>query len=75
MTCYKVSIVYNSNMKVIGWLIKRFIIGVFALYLFNIIGVYFSASVPLNYITSFITGTLGIPGFILVYVLTKIVLI
>lgn len=73
MTCYKVSILYNSNMKVIGWLIKRFIIGVFALYLFNIIGVYFSASVPLNYITSFITGTLGIPGFILVYVLTKIV--
>ena len=75
MTCYKVSILYNSNMKVIGWLIKRFIIGVFALYLFNIIGVYFSASVALNYITSFITGTLGIPGFILVYVLTKIVLI
>ena len=75
MTCYKVSILYNSNMKVIGWLIKRFIIGVFALYLFNIIGVYFSASVPLNYITSFITGTSGIPGFILVYVLTKIVLI
>ena len=37
--------------------------------------VYFSASVPLNYITSFITGTLGIPGFILVYVLTKIVLV
>lgn len=62
-------------MKIMGWLIKRFIIGVFALYLFNIVGGYFSVSVPLNYITSFITGTLGIPGFILVYVLTKIVLI
>ncbi|MTN19117.1 SigmaK-factor processing regulatory BofA, partial [Turicibacter sanguinis] len=35
----------------------------------------FNVSIPLNYITSFITGTLGIPGFILVYVLTKIVLV
>lgn len=62
-------------MKIVGWLIKRFIIGVFALYLFNIVGGALNVSVPLNYITSFITGTLGIPGFILVYVLTKIVLI
>ena len=62
-------------MKTVGWLVKRFIIGVFALYLFNIIWVYFNVSIPLNYITSFITGTLGIPGFILVYVLTKIVLV
>ena len=62
-------------MKTVGWLVKRFIIGVFALYLFNIIGVYFNVSIRLNYITSFITGTLGIPGFILVYVLTKIVLV
>lgn len=62
-------------MKRIGWLIKRFIIGVFAIYIFNIIGVYFNVSVPLNYITSFITGILGVPGFVLVYVLTKIVLI
>ena len=51
-------------MKTVGWLVKRFIIGV-----------YFNVSIPLNYITSFITGTLGIPGFILVYVLTKIVLV
>ncbi len=62
-------------MKAVGWLIKRFIIGVFALYIFNIVGVYFNVSVPLNYITSFITGTLGLPGFVLIYVLTKIVLI
>jgi len=62
-------------MKAVGWLVKRFIIGVFALYFFNMIGVYFNVSVPLNYITSFITGTLGLPGFVLIYVLTKIVLV
>ncbi|MTM17157.1 pro-sigmaK processing inhibitor BofA, partial [Turicibacter sanguinis] len=38
-------------MKTVGWLVKRFIIGVFALYLFNIIGVYFNVSIPLNYLT------------------------
>ncbi|HAX72072.1 MAG TPA: hypothetical protein DCY20_00970 [Firmicutes bacterium] len=62
-------------MKAVGWLIKRFIIGAFALYVFNMVGAYFNLFVPLNYVTAFLTGTLGIPGFILVYVLTKIVLL
>ncbi|MGL4336742.1 MAG: pro-sigmaK processing inhibitor BofA family protein [Turicibacter sp.] len=62
-------------MKAVGWLVKRFILGAFALYLFNVVGVYFNLFIPLNGLTAFITGTLGVPGFILVYVLTKIVLI
>lgn len=62
-------------MKVLGWLIKKFIIGSFALYFFNLVGNYFDMLVPLNIITAFLTGILGIPGFILVYVLSKIVLI
>jgi len=62
-------------MKLIGWLIKRFILGAFALYFFNMVGSYLNMAVPLNYLTAFLTGVLGIPGFILVYVLSKIVLI
>ena len=62
-------------MKLMGWLVKRFIIGIFALYFFNLIGGYFDMSVPLNHITAFLTGVLGLPGFILVYVLSRIVLI
>jgi len=62
-------------MKIIGWLVKKFIIGVFSLYIFNLVGGYFEMWVPLNYITAFLTGALGIPGFILVYVLSKIVLV
>lgn len=62
-------------MKLVGWLVKRFVIGAFAIYLFNLVGGFFNMSLPLNYITSFLTGVLGVPGFILVYVLSKIVLI
>jgi inhibitor of the pro-sigma K processing machinery len=62
-------------MKLIGWLIKRFVIGAFAIYFFNLLGGFFELSVPMNYITSFLTGVLGVPGFILVYVLSKIVLV
>jgi inhibitor of the pro-sigma K processing machinery len=61
-------------MKMFAWLLKRFIIGIFALYVFNIAGQFLSMSVPLNFATSLLTGVLGIPGFILVYVLSKIVL-
>lgn len=62
-------------MKTIGWLIKRFILGTFALYFFNVIAQHFNVIVPLNMLTAFITGTLGLPGFILVFVLTRLVLI
>ena len=62
-------------MKAIGWLIKRFIIGTFALYFFNVVAVHFNVLMPLNAITAFITGALGVPGFILVLVLTKLVFI
>ncbi|MCL1948976.1 MAG: pro-sigmaK processing inhibitor BofA family protein [Turicibacter sp.] len=62
-------------MKLMGWLVKRFVIGAFALYFFNFVGGYLDMSVPLNYVTAFLTGVLGVPGFILVYVLSKIVLI
>ena len=62
-------------MKLIGWLLKRFILGAFALYFFNIVGSSLNMAVPLNYVTAFLTGVLGVPGFILVYVLSKIVLI
>lgn len=62
-------------MKIIVWLAKKFIIGALTLYLFNVVGDFFDMVVPLNYITVFLTGTLGVPGFILVYVLSKIVLV
>ncbi len=62
-------------MKAMGWLIKRFIIGTFVLYFFNVVGVHFNIAMPLNALTAFLTGTLGIPGFILVFVLTKLVFI
>jgi len=58
----------KKKASTIGWAIKKLLIGSIALMVFNIIGSLISIDLPFNYISAFLIGSLGFPGFVLVYV-------
>ena len=49
-------------MHIIFKYLKRFILGGFLLYAYNLIAVTFNITVPINFYTILITGLLDIPG-------------
>ena len=49
-------------MHIILKFLKRFILGGFLLYAYNLIAVTFNITVPINFYTILITGVLDIPG-------------
>ena len=49
-------------MHIILKYLKRFILGGFLLYAYNLIAVTFNITVPINFYTILITGLLDIPG-------------
>ena len=48
----------------IGWMIGQFVIGTIVLFVFNFAAQSFSFQIPINPVTSSITGFLGLPGLI-----------
>jgi inhibitor of the pro-sigma K processing machinery len=48
----------------IGWMIGQFVIGSIVLFVFNFAAQSFSFYIPINPVTSSITGFLGLPGLI-----------
>lgn len=58
-----------APLKVILKLVYNSLLGAVAIILVNLIGGLFGFHVPFNIYTSFIVGTLGVPGFILIIIL------
>jgi len=58
-----------TPLKVVMKLVFNSIMGAIAILLVNAIGSLFGFHIALNIYTSFIVGTLGIPGFILIVIL------
>lgn len=59
-------------MHIILKYLKRFILGGFLLYAYNLIAVTFNITVPINFYTILITGLLDIPGLASLVVLKLI---
>ncbi|MBD1371941.1 pro-sigmaK processing inhibitor BofA family protein [Hazenella sp. IB182357] len=70
-------IISQSYKKPIKWIIYGILytaVGGIALFLINLVGQYIDLNIPINPITAFITGVLGIPG-VLYLIATKILLV
>jgi len=63
---------FSGPMKAIIKFIYSCILGGIVIIVLNLIGSIFNFSISLNFITSFIVGTLGIPGICLIVVLQYI---
>lgn len=63
---------FAGTMKVVAKLIGNSILGGIVIFVINLIGNIFNFCIALNFITSFIVGTLGIPGICLVIALQYI---
>lgn len=57
--------------KVIGKLLLNSVIGAAVMLLFNLLGSSIGFFIPINVVNSFIVGLLGLPGFIMLLVLTN----
>lgn len=55
-------------LKFIKWLLKSVILGLAIVFIFNLIGVYFSLNVPVNIYTILIVGMLRIPGLVMILI-------
>ncbi|MBS5853333.1 MAG: pro-sigmaK processing inhibitor BofA family protein [Bacilli bacterium] len=55
-------------LKFIKWLLKSIILGLAIIFIFNIIGAYFSLNIPVNIYTIAIVGTLRIPGLVMILI-------
>lgn len=60
------------NMKILFKYIKRFILGGFMLYGYNLIAQTFNITVPINLFTIMAVGLLDIPGLAALVILKKI---
>ncbi len=56
-------------LKVLWKLILNAVVGAVILFLFNLLGGFFSVSIPVNWLNALITGVFGVPGVILLLVL------
>lgn len=64
--------VFARPMKVVMKLVYSCILGAIGILIINLIGGFFDFSIALNPLTSFVVGTLGIPGICLTIVLNNI---
>ncbi|AEV66780.1 pro-sigmaK processing inhibitor BofA family protein [Acetivibrio clariflavus] len=64
--------IFAGPMKVVARLIGSSILGGIVIFVLNLIGSFFNFCIALNFITSFIVGTLGIPGICLIIALQYI---
>lgn len=62
--------IFKWPLKMFWKLLKNAVIGFVILFVFNIIGSLFDFTIAINWITSIITGIFGIPGVIVLAVLT-----
>ena len=56
-------------MKIVFKFLKKFILGGFLLYTYNLIAVTFNITVPINLYTIFTVGLLDIPGLAMLVIL------
>ncbi len=56
-------------LRVLWKLVINALLGAAILFLFNLVGGFFSLSIPINALNALITGVLGVPGVILLLVL------
>lgn len=61
-----------APLKIIFKLVGKVIIGGIVLVLFNMVGRLFGFHISINVISAFVTGTLGVPGVILIIALKSI---
>jgi len=59
-------------MKTIKWIIKKFTIGCMVLLAAGFLGAFIDIDIPFNYLSAFLIGSLGLPGFVMVYVTNMI---
>lgn len=61
-------------MKKIFVYIKRFVLGAFVLYGYNLIAVNFNLVIPINFMTIFLVGILGSPAILTLIILKMFIL-
>lgn len=64
--------ILSFPVKVIGKLVVNALVGAVVLFLFNLVGGFFSLSIPINALSAIITGILGVPGVILLLIFQMI---
>lgn len=64
----------NNLLKFLGQGIVKIIVGVLLLFFVNVIGNHFDIYVPINFVSSLISGFLGIPGIAALVVINKWIL-
>ncbi len=60
---------FVNNMKYIGKLISRILIGGIVIAAINFFGSYLDFSIPLNIISAAVAGILGLPGILMLVIL------
>lgn len=71
---YVVGYILLVPVKIIWKLVFNSIIGGIALMAFNLIGGPFNVHIPVNLLSAVIVGFLGLPGFVLILIINKIIL-
>ncbi|WP_413377050.1 pro-sigmaK processing inhibitor BofA family protein [Alkalihalobacillus sp. 1P02AB] len=61
-------------LRFIGQLSVRFIIGALLLFFINVVGASFNFHIPINGITTAVSGILGVPGVVLLIVVKQLIL-
>jgi inhibitor of the pro-sigma K processing machinery len=64
--------IFSAPVKLIVKLVINCLAGGLLIILLNFIGATFGIQLPLNFVTAFIAGILGIPGFLLILFITLI---
>jgi pro-sigmaK processing inhibitor BofA len=54
--------------KMVKWIIESVLLGLGILFIFNLVGVYINANIPINIFTVLIVGFLRIPGLVAVII-------
>ncbi|HHU23750.1 MAG: pro-sigmaK processing inhibitor BofA family protein [Bacilli bacterium] len=55
-------------LKFLKWLIKSLVFSIVTIFVFNLIGVYINANIPVNIWTILIIGILRIPGLVMILI-------
>lgn len=70
-------ILFGGVKKAIHWLtilVTRFFMGIFALFFINVLGSLFAYHLPINLFTAIVSGLLGIPGVIVLFLIDYIII-
>ena len=69
---YIIGKTFAKPFKLFGKVLLNLVLGAVILLAINYVGQYISFNIPFNILTSLIVGFLGIPGVVLVIILTKL---